>query len=131
MSTYIINLTIYLTIFILLIITACLFMQKVNTTNDKIRKKYDKINFLSSMHSSMSSLYDGDSKKNTTLMELTVRQHKRFKDNIIHLWNVRNCAECKHIYIMITFILGRNYLQSQMKRYMVATKETDTLICKK
>ena len=73
-------------------------MQKVNTTNDKIRKKYDKVKFLSSMHSSMSSLYDGDSKKNTTLTELNVRQHKRFKDNIIHLWNVRNCAEYKHIY---------------------------------
>ena len=50
------------------------------------------------MNTNLSSLYDGNSKNNTTLMELTVRQRNHFQNNIIHLWNLRCCPNTNHIY---------------------------------
>ena len=73
-------------------------IQKRNTTRNKIDRKVKKENYISNMHSTLASLYDGLSRNNTSIMELTVRQRNRLQDNIIHLSNIRRCPINNHTY---------------------------------
>ena len=72
--------------------------QKRNSTRDKNDNERSMKKIMFNMNTNLSSLYDENSKRNTTLMELTIRQKNHFQNNIIHLWNLRCCPNNNHIY---------------------------------
>ena len=53
---------------------------------------------MNEMNDVLSHLYNGVSRKNTTLMELSTVQHTRLKGNCIHVSDVRISGEDKNVY---------------------------------
>ena len=74
-----------------------MFQVRCRKENVAIRLQ-TKTHNLVAMNKVLSSLYNGNTKKNTTVMELNTTQYNRLKDHCIMVSKLRNCSDLHHIY---------------------------------
>ena len=75
-----------------------IYRQVRRRKKDRTERKEMKSRFILNLNNNLMSLLDGDSRHNTTLMEFTTTQYKRYKENSIHLSDMRYHSDNKYVY---------------------------------